>query len=597
MSISLKLLNPYKSITKFSDIEIPDFTVITGFNGAGKTHLLQAISEDFIRAYEHFHELTVKKFVTHSSLAPNDSGAVDSNSFKNARQFIIAKHQEYLDKKRQLPGVVIEQILPHDKHRVLLDRIADLSEKKIEDLIEDDFFKHYPIDDGLLVNTFFNQDFSTVFKRYHQLYEENRFNEFRSKEHNEGDYYTDDQFKKKHGNPPWELVEKYFLASGLNYGINKPTSLHVDSPFRFNLINNFSGQEINFSDLSSGEKIVMSLLLSSYNLKSTVEFPSVLLMDEPDSPLHPSMIKYLLNAIKEVFIDGRKIKVIMTTHSPSTIALCPEESIFIMDSEEPRLKKATKDTALSLLTEGVPTLSINYENRKQVFVESKNDQFFYEKMYRLLLLYFPHDISLDFICAGSGGSSSSEQVKDIVIAFEKTGNKQIFGIIDWDDKNQSKHRIKVHGEGARYSIENYIFDPLLFAIYLIREQIESKENYGLVGEDIWYNIATFGSDRLQIIVNNMLTKFADILGIEENENVDMKCELVGGYTILIPSWFMLYNGHKLGSAILSRYKEFGKFKNNEAQLHRDIIAKVFCEFPNFISKDTLHIFDSIRNNA
>jgi predicted ATPase len=31
------------SITQFNPIDIPDFTILTGINGAGKSHLLQAI--------------------------------------------------------------------------------------------------------------------------------------------------------------------------------------------------------------------------------------------------------------------------------------------------------------------------------------------------------------------------------------------------------------------------------------------------------------------------------------------------------------------------------------------------------------------------
>ena len=45
----LKFLNNYASITEFSDINIPNFTVITGVNGSGKTHLLKGIEKGFIR--------------------------------------------------------------------------------------------------------------------------------------------------------------------------------------------------------------------------------------------------------------------------------------------------------------------------------------------------------------------------------------------------------------------------------------------------------------------------------------------------------------------------------------------------------------------
>jgi AAA15 family ATPase/GTPase len=40
---------PYKSIKSLPIIELPDFVIITGVNGSGKTHLLQAISNSCVQ--------------------------------------------------------------------------------------------------------------------------------------------------------------------------------------------------------------------------------------------------------------------------------------------------------------------------------------------------------------------------------------------------------------------------------------------------------------------------------------------------------------------------------------------------------------------
>src|SRR5207247_9494265 len=121
----------------------------------------------------------------------------------------------------------------------------------------------------------------------------------------------------------------------------------------------------------------MSLALSLYNSNFDIEFPKIRLMNEPDAHLHHSMTRKFLDVIQNVFVNEKGVKVIMTTHSPSTVALAPEESIFLMNKTTPRIAKANKDEALRILTSGVPTLSINYENRRQVFVESKYDVEFY----------------------------------------------------------------------------------------------------------------------------------------------------------------------------------------------------------------------------
>ena len=121
--------------------------------------------------------------------------------------------------------------------------------------------------------------------------------------------------------------------------------------------------------------------MAVYNASSGGKFPKVVLLDEPDAFLHPSMIKSFLDVIENVFIGEKNIKVVITTHSPSTIGLCNESSLFIMNKGGNRIEKVTKDKALKVLTAGVPALSINYENRRQVFVESKYDVFFYDRIY------------------------------------------------------------------------------------------------------------------------------------------------------------------------------------------------------------------------
>src|SRR5690606_21408835 len=140
-------------------------------------------------------------------------------------------------------------------------------------------------------------------------------------------------------------------------------------PFELKLINTFNQSEVKFSDLSSGEKVLMSLALALYNSKFDIEFPRVLLMDEPDASLHPTMSKQFLEIIENVFVKEKGVKVIITTHSPSTVALAKEEDLFVVNKTGVRIEKTTKDKALKILTSGVPSFSVNYENRRQVFVE------------------------------------------------------------------------------------------------------------------------------------------------------------------------------------------------------------------------------------
>lgn len=79
-------------------------------------------------------------------------------------------------------------------------------------------------------------------------------------------------------------------------------------------------------DLSDGEKAIISLCFTSLK-KIDSEDIKILLLDEFDAVLNPSLIESLFIVIKRYFID-KGIAVIMTTHSPATIALAPNYATY-----------------------------------------------------------------------------------------------------------------------------------------------------------------------------------------------------------------------------------------------------------------------------
>ena len=74
----------------------------------------------------------------------------------------------------------------------------------------------------------------------------------------------------------------------------------------------------------------MALVSCVYKASFDKHFPQVLLLDEVDASLHPSMMQNMLNVIEKVFLENG-VKVILVTHSPTTIALAPEESVYVMN--------------------------------------------------------------------------------------------------------------------------------------------------------------------------------------------------------------------------------------------------------------------------
>ena len=66
-------------------------------------------------------------------------------------------------------------------------------------------------------------------------------------------------------------------------------------------------------------------------------------------------------------------KLSWATHSASTVALAPENSLHVMYADKSGVHSISKSGALNLLTVGVPTLALSYDGRRQVFVESPNN--------------------------------------------------------------------------------------------------------------------------------------------------------------------------------------------------------------------------------
>ncbi|MEM9833512.1 MAG: ATP-binding protein [Bacteroidota bacterium] len=588
--------NKYKSVDPLPGIPLPNFVVITGLNGSGKSQLLEGIANNRILlkvAHDRF--IGSCKLVTSQTLAPNDSMIVTNQSLKQSSTNTYNQYVQYLKKARHHPSWALSNEIKDHKQVKIIEQIVRNAEKDITNLTADDFYRYYPIDDGLTQNDMFYQNFSILFKRYQVKQYNNQFRQFLKEKKGKDDvgYLTDEQFVQKYGEPPWIFVNQIVKEANLNYYINSPEDQEPDAAFELKLINKNNQAEIKFSDLSSGEKVLMSLGLALYNSKFDSSFPRVLLMDEPDASLHPSMIKQFLDVVQNVFIQEKQMKVIITTHSPSTVALAPEKSIFVMNKTGNRVEKTTKDKALKVLTSGVPSLSINYENRRQVFVESKYDVIFYDKVYDKLRGKLVQEVSISFISSGIDGQGNCDQVKDIVNKLVSFGNRTIYGIIDWDTKNNGNEYIKILGKDKRYSIENYIYDPLLLGAYLLREKFLPKMELGLRDNETYIDLRNFDDSKLQYIVDVISNKVKSIFQEPVDESLIVS-SLINGRSVKIPKWYILYQGHELEKQLKSSFPHLNRFQR-EGDLKKEIISKVIDDIPEILSEDLLYLLKEVQN--
>ena len=132
---------------------------------------------------------------------------------------------------------------------------------------------------------------------------------------------------------------------------------HHQYSFETELTNLATGDTYSMGDLSSGERVLMSLCLMFLNQALGRRRPRLLLLDEVDAMLHPSMVVALVSALTSLFVD-QGTSVLMTTHSCSTAAVLADDEMFRVtrDGGQVTVQAASKQDAVFELSDGVATL-------------------------------------------------------------------------------------------------------------------------------------------------------------------------------------------------------------------------------------------------
>lgn len=654
MSNKLSFSSIHKSITGLNEIELPNFVVLTGKNGSGKTHLLTAIIEGkVISSLVTDRSLDVRLFDS-ASIIPSDTGVYDPS----AQQSLKSSWFNVLETQRvqnfpTLQSFVISQGVPAyecqspvaiksltvKKLRVLLadpakaeevdtnirsytqqistqifsgsiSHIGDENYRKIapkvqqsspEDFLfssQSSFFQNKDFLWGEVDP--FRQAFGRVFTTYRELIHDNdRLEKYAPKDDPKRQYLSNEDFIKEYGTPPWEFVNQILEECQLDFRVDFPP-LHETTSYEAKLNKISSKVEMKFQDLSSGEKVLMSFALCLYNAQESRQakvFPKLLLLDEVDAPLHPSMILSLINTIQNVLVRDKKVAVILTTHSPSTVALAPEDSIYIMNPNGPKIEKTDKSKALSILTAGVPTLSVSFDGRRQILVESRVDAGLYDLLYQHYKAYLNSERSLVFIEVGksddSGGEKNAgcDQVVRLVKLLTEQGNQSVLGLVDWDGKRATKDRTHVLSAGKRDGLESLLFDPVLLVAMVARENGEFARTKGILNsQESYIDLIHSDVERWQAVVNKMQDM---ILSGTKPSGKTITINYLNNMTLEIREEYLHLDDHGLEEKIIDLFG-FLKPKNNRAgALMRYVLDTVLTDNPKLLPKDLLDTFNEL----
>ena len=469
MKIVLK--QPYNSIKDLVTVELPAFAVLIGRNGAGKTQLLEAltqgsaavpgVSTDEIELYDmvsfqppntsvanrHANQFAINTadayllgvpgepppietateiFVRLAGDVKRESGIDASEEFvrtlrgevQRLQDFVVfasgtrstSYHVELYEKVMDpfVPKTPRRQRQAQPKNRfngnraMLLSTAMKLAGKLPHELNRDDIMGAAQYEGETLGNAI-----SAVFAAYkvdqfiwaHRQIETAGSSDF-------ADLIT--EYRAKHP-PPWNTLRKVLSDMRDEAGDNGLFDFEFSDPddykihmgnyeqfsFKAEMTNRTTGAQYEIGSLSSGEKILMALCLLSFNQYLGRRRPKLLLLDEPDAVLHPSMAAALITTLKSLLLP-HGTKILMTSHSPMTVATLDETDIFRVRRTGGRVSitPTTKSEAIHELSEGLATVDTGlkiaaYDEAKvTILTEGHNAR----HLKRWVQLNFPQDV-------------------------------------------------------------------------------------------------------------------------------------------------------------------------------------------------------------
>ncbi|KAF2074131.1 hypothetical protein CYY_004573 [Polysphondylium violaceum] len=238
-----------------------------------------------------------------------------------------------------------------------------------------------------------------------------------------------DSFIEKELNvvPPWKEVNTILKNQKF------PFLLEYKENNRNFVLKNEKEKEISVNDLSSGEEVILKLLVHvlyymgfSTNGKNPAQLQNldIMLLDEPDGHLDPENLMRFIQIIKEEFVKKRNVQVFMTTHRIDSVLLS-KTPIFTIEMKPTLLPngesvingishvvtEALNDRTANTILSGETKVTA-LENTNLVFTENEDDEMFYNIAYKKLKSGCPQTFSnntdLNFMKVGNSVDISKD---------------------------------------------------------------------------------------------------------------------------------------------------------------------------------------------
>lgn len=184
-----------------------------------------------------------------------------------------------------------------------------------------------------------------------------------------------------------------------------------ESPFKF-IISTPRGN-IDIDDLSAGEKEVLNIYIRFHQLNPK---GAIILFDEADAHLHPDLERRYLEVLREI---GQGNQLWLTTHSPEMMIAAGTESLYTVLKEPVSqggnqfMRVTSNEDLHTVLSEVMGSRGLVSFNQRIIFIEgeeSSADREVYER------LYPPGTYNVSFVPAGNSATvrKTAERVNDLL---------------------------------------------------------------------------------------------------------------------------------------------------------------------------------------
>jgi ABC-type branched-subunit amino acid transport system ATPase component len=603
MPLTLKLATAFGPFTDMQDVELPDLSILTGLNGSGKTQLLRAIASGQVTAASDGVPIPTQSIMYVAQLVPQLTLNASIDGALKSEESMRTQLRRF--KGTQHAGPLLPNMLtrnrgqPDPAVKAQLERIAALLERDVNKLLEEEV-EAYAVAVGVESQTaHFSANIAAVGMghlrtHYHQMRAVGV--------HNLGDPSLDlllaDSRRVSNKPAPWEFISSVLKPFGFRIDGPPVTLASAQENLELVMKKSTSGESVQPGQLSGGEQSLLALALAQYGTASGGGFPQLLLLDESLSALHPSIVSKALKVIADVFVEKSRTKVILVTHAPTVVALGPSDAIFITSREEASIKvrRASADEGIDLLTVGVPALRIDLENRHQVFVEGNIDDFVYSRLYEALRSDLPSEVSLAFVASGVRGDGGRSRVVHLVEMLRDAGNDRIRGLVDSDGIVEPPPiGVEVLCSGERDALENLVLDPLLLAFVLASTE-RGRESIGGVTQT---QLRKMGVEALQAIVDQIVDKIGAARGADQTGGAVIEVEYVGGHVAKLPTWVLKSDGHVYATWVLEAFPVLrgysaGTFGTPEDKLLAAVGADFARELRDYLPTSLLQLLRRLQ---